>query len=56
MDLWHDGDCFLFIEILREARQHVIIFLAEIKERIQGLNLKLIDELLDTYREVSSRY
>jgi len=46
----------LFIEILREARQHVMIFLTEIKERIQGLNLKLVDELMDTYGKVSSGY
>lgn len=46
----------LFIEILREARQQVIIFLTEIKERIQGLNFKLINDLMDTYREVASGY
>lgn len=46
----------LFIEILREARQQVIIFLAELKERIQGLNFKLIDDLMDTYKEVASGY
>lgn len=46
----------LFIEILREARQHALIFLTEIKERIQGLNATLIDDLMEIYREVALRY
>jgi hypothetical protein len=46
----------LFIEILYEARNHAITFLSEIKGRLKGLNLKLIDELVHTYSEVASKY
>jgi hypothetical protein len=46
----------LFIEILYEARSHAVEFLTQLKGRITGLNEQTIDEGINIYSEVASRY
>jgi hypothetical protein len=46
----------LFIEILYEARKHAIQFLSEIKGKFIDKTAQLIDEGLNTYSEVASRF
>jgi hypothetical protein len=46
----------LFIEILYEARNHAIQFLSKIKGKFIDKTVQLIDEGLNTYSEVASRY
>ncbi|WP_219834125.1 hypothetical protein [Paenibacillus sp. R14(2021)] len=46
----------LFLEILYEARSHAVKFLTQLKGRITGLNEQMIDEGINIYSEVASRY
>jgi len=46
----------LFIEILYEARSHAVKFLTELKGRITSLSEQTIDEGINKYSEVASKY
>jgi hypothetical protein len=46
----------LFVEILYEARSHAIQFFEEIKENIIGLSYEMIDEGINRYNEVASKF
>ncbi|MFD2611580.1 hypothetical protein [Paenibacillus gansuensis] len=46
----------LFVEILYEARSHAVKFLTQLKGRIAGLNEQTINEGINIYSKVASRY
>lgn len=46
----------LFLEILYEARSHAIIFLTSIKNRMIGLSAQTIDDGINKYNEVASKF
>ncbi|RAV23219.1 hypothetical protein [Paenibacillus contaminans] len=46
----------LFVEILNESRNHAVRFLTELKSKPLEINERLIDEGIQIYSEISSKY